>query len=174
MLGQKWRPEHDCTLRQIALNLVRTSYIEEPWILDNLADIWMVRRVLSFRKRRQILIVNLRDAKKFCKSEKWWFSNIYCTLKYCKYWHFYVVDRSELLAKPDGEPVEDLNDGDEADSKAKSADAAKAGDEVQPSHLWRPFKFWNKKNLDGNGIVDLIPNTVDSPKKMFTMAMSFS
>ena len=85
-----------------------------------------------------------------------------------------VVDGSELLAKPDGEPVEDLNNRDEADSKAKSADAAKAGDEVQPSHLWRPFKFWNKKNLDGNGIVDLIPNTVDSPKKMFTMAMSFS
>ena len=57
----------------------------------------------------------------------------------------FFVDGSELLAKPDGEPVEDLNDRDEADSKAKSADAAKAGDEVQPSHLWRSFEFWNKK-----------------------------
>ena len=64
---------------------------------------------------------------------------------YCKYWLFFVGNGSELLAKSDGEPVEDLNDGDEADSKAKSADAAKAGDEVQPSHLWRPFEFWNKK-----------------------------
>ena len=42
----------------------------------------------------------------------------------------FFVDGSELLAKPEGEPVEDLNYGDEADSKAKSADAAKAGDEV--------------------------------------------
>ena len=61
----------------------------------------------------------------------------------------YVGFESELLAKPDGEPVEDLNDGDEADSKAKSANAAKAGNEVQPSHLWRSFEFWNKKVLDG-------------------------
>ena len=64
-----------------------------------------------------------------------------------------VVDGSELLAKPDGEPVEDLNDGDEADSKAKSADAAKAGDEVQPSHLWRPFEFWNKQIISFIGNV---------------------
>ena len=96
---------------------------------------------------------------------------------HCKYWLFYVVAGSELLAKPDWEPVEDLNDRDEADSKAKSADAAKAGDEVQPSHLWRPFEFWNNKFISfiGNLLQHCNwPNTVDFPKKMFTMAMSFS
>ena len=52
---------------------------------------------------------------------------------------------SEVLAKPDGEPVENLGDGDKADSEAKSTDAAKARNEVQPSHLWRSFKFCNTK-----------------------------
>ena len=56
----------------------------------------------------------------------------------------FLVDTSELLAKPDGEPVEDLNDRNEADSKAKSANAAKAGDEVQPSHLWGSLELWEK------------------------------
>ena len=33
MLGQKWRPEHDDTLRQIALNLTRRTLRNlESWI----------------------------------------------------------------------------------------------------------------------------------------------
>ena len=39
----------------------------------------------------------------------------------------------ELPAKPDREPVENLSDGDKADSKAKSTDATKPRDEVQQS-----------------------------------------
>ena len=58
---------------------------------------------------------------------------------------FVVVCGSELLAKSDGEPVENLSHGHETDSKAKSTDAPKARDEIQPGHLWRPFKFWNNK-----------------------------
>ena len=55
------------------------------------------------------------------------------------------VGGSELLAEPDGEPVEDLSNGHKADSEAKSTEAAKTRNEVQPSHLGRPFKFWNRK-----------------------------
>ena len=61
---------------------------------------------------------------------------------------FLCVGESELVAEPDGEPVENLSDGDKADSEAKSTEAAKARDEVQPGHLWRPFKFC-KTILDG-------------------------
>ena len=43
---------------------------------------------------------------------------------------FFCSDGSKLFAKPDGEPVENLNKGDKADSETKSADAAKAGNEV--------------------------------------------
>ena len=59
---------------------------------------------------------------------------------------------SEPPAKSDREPIYDLSNGNKADPKTKPAEAAKAGDEVQPSHLWRPFEFWNKKVVDGNGI----------------------
>ena len=48
----------------------------------------------------------------------------------------------DIPAEPNREPVEELCDGDKTDSKAKSTDAAKTGDEVQPSHPWRPFKLW--------------------------------
>ena len=46
---------------------------------------------------------------------------------------------SDLFAKSDREPVDNLNYGDKADPKAKSTEAAKAGDEVQPGHLWQPL-----------------------------------
>ena len=52
----------------------------------------------------------------------------------------------EPPAKPYGEPIDDLSNRYKADPKTKSAEAAKAGDEVQPSHLWRSFKFWREKN----------------------------
>ena len=56
---------------------------------------------------------------------------------------FYVL-KSELPAKSDGEPVENLRKRHKADPKAKSTEAAEAGDEVQPSHLWQPLELWNK------------------------------
>ena len=49
-------------------------------------------------------------------------------------------NESEVPAKSDGEPVENLGNGDKADSKAKSTEASQARNEVQPSHLWRPFE----------------------------------
>ena len=44
--------------------------------------------------------------------------------------------KSELSAKSYGEPVENFSKRHKADPKAKSTETAKAGDEVQPSHLW--------------------------------------
>ena len=58
---------------------------------------------------------------------------------------FLCVVGSELLAEPDGEPVDNLKDRHKADSEAKSTEAAKARNEVQPGHLGQPFKFWNRK-----------------------------
>ena len=42
---------------------------------------------------------------------------------------------SNLLEKSDREPVDELNDGHKADSKAESTNASHVGDEVKPSHL---------------------------------------
>ena len=42
----------------------------------------------------------------------------------------------DISAQSDSKPVEDLNEGNEAEPKAKSAEATKAGDEVHPSHFW--------------------------------------
>ena len=47
----------------------------------------------------------------------------------------------DISAKLKGEPVENFNNGNEAEAKAKSAEAAKPRDEVQPSHLRRSLKF---------------------------------
>ena len=46
-----------------------------------------------------------------------------------------------FLAKSKREPVENLNKRDKADPKTKSTEAAKAGYEVQPGHLWQPLVF---------------------------------
>ena len=48
---------------------------------------------------------------------------------------------SDLLAKSDREPVDNLSERHKADSKAKSTKAAKTGDEVQPGHLWQSLKL---------------------------------
>ena len=50
---------------------------------------------------------------------------------------------SEPPAKPDREPIEDLSNGNKADPKTKPTEAAKAGDEVQPGHLWGSLELWN-------------------------------
>ena len=47
----------------------------------------------------------------------------------------------DISAQSDSKPVEDLNEGNEAEPKAKSAEATKTGDEVQPSHFWRSLEF---------------------------------
>ena len=46
--------------------------------------------------------------------------------------------------KPNREPVHKLSDRDEADSKAKSTDPSKAGDEVQPGHLGGSLVLWTR------------------------------
>ena len=48
---------------------------------------------------------------------------------------------SQIPAEPNGEPIENLSKRHKADSKAKSTETAKAGDEVQPSHLWQSRIF---------------------------------
>ena len=48
---------------------------------------------------------------------------------------------SDLFAKSDREPVDNLSKRHKADSKTKPTETAKAGDEVQPSHLWQPLEF---------------------------------
>ena len=49
----------------------------------------------------------------------------------------------EPPAKPDREPIDDLSKRDKADPKTKPTEAAKAGDEVQPSHLRGSLELWN-------------------------------
>ena len=53
----------------------------------------------------------------------------------------------EFPKKPDGEPIDDLSKRDKADPKTKSTEAAKAGDEVQPSHFWGSLEFWMQRDL---------------------------
>ena len=53
----------------------------------------------------------------------------------------------EPPAKSDREPIDDLSNGNKADPKTKSTEAAKAGDEVQPSHLWGSLEFWMQRDF---------------------------
>ena len=55
---------------------------------------------------------------------------------------FFQVLKSELPPKSYDEPVENLSKRHKADPKTKSTEAAKAGDEVQPSHFWGSLEFW--------------------------------
>ena len=50
----------------------------------------------------------------------------------------------KVPAESDGEPVDDLDNRDKADSKAKTAEPSKAGDEVKPSHLGGALKLCNE------------------------------
>ena len=47
----------------------------------------------------------------------------------------------KVPAESDWEPVEDFNDRDKTDSKAKATKTSKAGDEVKPGHLWGFLKL---------------------------------
>ena len=48
----------------------------------------------------------------------------------------------DIPAEPNREPVEELCDGDKTDSKAKSTNSSKVGDEVQPGHLGSSLVLW--------------------------------
>ena len=61
--------------------------------------------------------------------------------------------KSELSAKSHREPEENLSKRHKTDTKAKSTETAKAGDEVQPSHLWQPLEFWETRFIGGFQLV---------------------
>ena len=61
--------------------------------------------------------------------------------------------KSELSAKSYREPVENFSKRQKTDAKAKSTETAKAGDEVQPSHLWQPLEFWETRFIGGFQLV---------------------
>ena len=65
---------------------------------------------------------------------------------------FYVLN-SELPPKPYSGPVENLGKRHKADPKTKSTETAKAGYEVQPSHLWQPLEFWERRFIGGFQLV---------------------
>ena len=54
---------------------------------------------------------------------------------------FWKLMNLELFTESYGEPVNDLNDWDKADSKAEPTHTADAGDEVEPGHLGRSLKL---------------------------------
>ena len=56
-----------------------------------------------------------------------------------------IMKHSKVPAKSDGEPVDDLDNRDKADSKAETAEPSEAGDEVKPRHLGRALKLCNKR-----------------------------
>ena len=45
-------------------------------------------------------------------------------------------------AKPNREPIDKFSDRDKTDSKAKSTNSSKVGDEVQPGHLGSSLVLW--------------------------------
>ena len=72
--------------------------------------------------------------------------NIYNLNKYTCVMALCIL-KSELSAKSHREPVENLSKRDKADPKTKSTETSKAGDEVQPSHLWGSLEFWMQRDL---------------------------
>ena len=69
----------------------------------------------------------------------------YAGLKWATLGCFYLtwICRSEGSEEPNREPVNNFDERNKTDPKAKSTDAAQAGDEVQPGHSWRSLEFWN-------------------------------
>ena len=57
-----------------------------------------------------------------------------------------IMKHSKVPAESDGEPVDDLNNRDKADSKAETAEPSKAGDEVEPRHLGGALKLCKIEN----------------------------
>ena len=45
---------------------------------------------------------------------------------------------------PDDDPVENLNEGDDAESKTEAKESSKGGDEVHRTHSDAPLKLWGK------------------------------
>ena len=52
-----------------------------------------------------------------------------------------IMKQSKVPAESDGKPVDELDNRDKADSKAETAKPSKAGDEVEPGHLWGSLKL---------------------------------
>ena len=69
----------------------------------------------------------------------------YSGLKWATLGCFYLtwICRSEGSEEPNREPVNNLDERNKTDPKAKSTDATQARDEVQPGHFWRSLEFWN-------------------------------
>ena len=80
---------------------------------------------------------------------------------------------SKTCDKPDGEPVEDLNGRDEAEAEAKPAKSTDVGDKFKTSHLLGSLVLW-ASIVESFSNSNHLPNTVESPKKMFNTAMSRS
>ena len=51
----------------------------------------------------------------------------------------------KVPAKSDGEPVDDLDNRDETDSKAETTKPSKVGDEVEPRHLGGALKLCKER-----------------------------
>ena len=56
-----------------------------------------------------------------------------------------IMKHSKVPAKSDREPVDDLDNRDKADSKAKSAKPSEAGDEIEPRHLGGTLELCNER-----------------------------
>ena len=54
-----------------------------------------------------------------------------------------------IPGKGDGCPVDDLEEGDEAESKAKSKQAAKGGDELNHSHPYAALHLYQNQVTQG-------------------------
>ena len=80
----------------------------------------------------------------------------------------------QVLADSDGEPVDNLDNRDKADSKAETAKPSKAGDEVKPRHLGGALKLCKIEDQFCHRGHNVLPNTAESPKKRLTTAMSLS
>ena len=52
-----------------------------------------------------------------------------------------IMKQSKVPAESDGKPVDELDNRDKADSKAKTAKPSEAGDEVEPRHLGGALKL---------------------------------
>ena len=57
---------------------------------------------------------------------------------------YYFLSPHDVPEEPDDEPVDDLEEGDEAEAKAETEETAHAGDEVDGSHPLDPLVLWKQ------------------------------
>ena len=91
-----------------------------------------------------------------------------------------IMKHSKVPAQSDREPVDDLDNRDKADSKAKAAKSSEARDEVEPRHFGGPLKLCKeRRQFIDYFFCELVketgkPSTDVLPKKMLTTATSLS